>query len=253
MSNIFKTNSRFSSLIDDIPQKNDNKNIKKENTSNVKVEKKEETFNSFKSEQFREDRRDNRRDGLFSDKQRERYRKERELEFQVQKKFDEEEKERKKQEALSIDKFPDLFGVIKKDIKPDSIKNEEVNNSYIEKLLKEEEVIQKNIDSDLEYLKPGWILLKKDKNTGKIIRKHNLEIENSVEEKSDRDIGIDIVNALVELHEKRTQEFIDLNGYDTWEKMYKFPNWQEEENYSDSEDETDEEEEEYEDEDVMIN
>ena len=33
------------------------------------------------------------------------------------------------------------------------------------------------------------------------------------------------------------------------EKMYKFPNWQEEENYSDSEDETDEEEEEYEDED----
>ena len=62
---------------------------------------------------------------------------------------------------------------------------------------------------------------------------------------------IQIADAVLELF--RRAEYIELYGYDTWEKMYKFPNWQEEENYSDSEDETDEEEEEYEDEDVMIN
>ena len=48
------------------------------------------------------------------------------------------------------------------------------------------------------------------------------------------------MNKLVNLHEKRTKEYIELYGYDTWEKMFKFPNWEEEENYFDDDEDEDE-------------
>ena len=46
MSNIFKTNSRFAALADDIPAKKD----KKENKKPINETKNEEKFNSFKSD-----------------------------------------------------------------------------------------------------------------------------------------------------------------------------------------------------------
>lgn len=245
---MFKTNSRFSSLMDDIPDKKNKKDNKKEIGSS---ENRGDKFNSFKSEKNDNKQRelsspyDDNRFRSYDYKQRDRYRQEREAEMKIQKEFEEREKERKKMEALNMDKFPDLFGNIKKDEIKDETKNEESKNiSYIEKLKKENEDIKQNIDPDLEILKPGWVLLKKDKNSNKIIRKYHPETkqELTIEEKTDQEIGINIINALVELHERRTREFIELNGYDTWEKMYKFPNWQEEEeNYSDSENETEEE------------
>ncbi len=66
--------------------------------------------------------------------------------------------------------------------------------NYMEKLNKEE--IKNN---DLEILKPGWVLLKRDVITGKTITishpKTNV-VENNVEN--------NVVNLLVKLHEKRT-------------------------------------------------
>ena len=147
--------------------------------------------------------------------------------------FEAREKERKKQESLSINNFPELGEDKKKTI----IKQNNMN--FIEKLNSENsnEIDNKNdIDSDLVKIKPGWVLIKHDQKTGKTIRKNHPEdtffFEQEVE-KSDKEVVYDIIESLVKLHEKRTEEYIELNGYDTWEKMYKFPNWQEEDNYSD--------------------
>ena len=48
----------------------------------------------------------------------------------------------------------------------------------------------------------------------------------------------------MKLHEKRTNDYINEYGYDTWEKMFKRPNWREEEleDLSDSESEDDDDE-----------
>jgi hypothetical protein len=46
------------------------------------------------------------------------------------------------------------------------------------------------------------------------------------EQKSKEDESeIAVLNALVALHEKRTAEYIELYGYDTWEKMFRSPTW----------------------------
>lgn len=239
MSNIFKTNSRFSSLIDDIPQKNNNKKeLKKENLSNRKDENKEEKFNSFKSERI-DDRRYYKRDNSFNETQREKYRQEREAEMKSQKEFEEKEKEKIKTELLNINNFPELFVNINKE----QITKNESHNSYIEKLKKEEIIkVENKIDPDLVNLKPGWVLFMKDKNSNNIIIKKHPKTTLFEKQKSERKICVEIANELVKLHERRTQEYIELNGYDTWEKMFKFPNWQEEEIYSDSEDESEDDE-----------
>lgn len=219
MSNIFKSNSRFSALVDDIPQQKNKE--KKELSTNV--ENKEEKFNSFKSE--RSFKSESNFKG-FNEKGRERYRLEREEEIKAQKEFDEREKERKKQESLKIENFPELVSISKNENK------EDLKISYIETLKKEEDIIEKIIDKDLENLKPGWVLFKRNPLTRRTIVKNHIEtdiIENK--EKPENEIGIDIINALVELHNKRTDEYIKNYGYEEWEKMFKFPDWREREAY----------------------
>ena len=49
MSNIFKSNSRFAALVDDIPAKKDKKDNKKP-INKTKNEEKEEKYNSFKTD-----------------------------------------------------------------------------------------------------------------------------------------------------------------------------------------------------------
>lgn len=248
MSNIFKSNSRFSALVHDIPQqKNEykkDKQPKKELESSV--ENKEEKFNSFKSERplressFRP----------FDDRQREHYRLQREAEIKAKKELEEREKERIKEESLKFENFPDLIMSAPKNA---SLEKSKIN--YIE-TLKKEEIVEKYIDPDLEKLKPGWILLKTDPITRRTITKNHPEtsIEEKAVEKSENEIAIDVLNALVELHQKRTDDYIENYGYEEWEQMFKFPDWREREvylegmeemeNVSESEDE-DEDEEEY--------
>jgi hypothetical protein len=88
---------------------------------------------------------------------------------------------------------------------------------------KEKEI--KEVDLDYENLKPGWALTKRDPLTGKLITMYKESLTPKPREKTQREIGIDIVNALVELHQKRTDEYIEMWGYETWEKMYRFPNY----------------------------
>jgi hypothetical protein len=234
MSNIFKTNSRFAALANDIPAKKDNKQ-----PINVKKEQTEEKFNSFKSDN------NSFKNNGFRENRYNRYSIERER-AEAQEKARKEEEERKKL-SLTADNFPDLV-LNKKEI---HVTQEE---SYLEKLKKVEDIKDESadVDSDLKKLKPGWILLKKDKLTGKtIINGKLLVIQTPETIEDEEDIVINIIDELAELHERRTQEYIELNGYDTWEKMFKFPGWRErademeDDSDGDYEDESEDTEEEY--------
>jgi hypothetical protein len=235
MSNIFKTNSRFASLMDDNSvqqKKSERKNERRSDEVRNDENNGENKFNLFKCEkngnQFRE----------MNQKERENRRMEKEKQDKIKKENAEREKEIKTQELLNINNFPEL-AVIKK---TDTINEKKI--SYLEKIQTEDKKEDIIVDPDLVNLKPGWVLIKKDPITGKTIMKNhpdNTKYLFKEREKTDNEIANDIINSLVELHEKRTQEYIELNGYDTWEKMFKFPNWQEED-YSDSEDESEEEE-----------
>ena len=227
MSNIFKSNTRFSALVDNTPQqKNDTKKDKEQKRKpDINVENKEERFNSFKSERHIRTESNFR---SFNDKGIERYRLEREEEMKVIKELEEREKERIKQESLKIENFPQLVDISKKEIRENNVEKSKI--SYIEKL-KKDDIVENYSDPDLENLKPGWVLLKRDPITRQTIYKCHPKtlIEEKEEEKSDQEIMMDILKALSEIHEKRTQEYIENYGYDEWERMFKFPDWRERE------------------------
>jgi hypothetical protein len=220
MSNIFKSNSRFSALLDD---KNDFKKDK-QRKNEIKVERKETRFKSS------------------DEKETKSYK----LEIKGQNEFKKEkQKERLDIDILSINNFPELISVKKND-------NEEQNQTsctYIDILKKKEEVKDIIDDPDLVNLEPGWLFMKKDPQTRNTIMKYGIgTIFYEKPKRTEKEIILDIVDTLVELHEKRTEEYIELNGYDVWEKMFKYPNWEERETYLYEEDESSDEDEDEDDE-----
>ena len=237
--NIFKSNSRFSALVED-------KQVFKEKET-IKVENKGERLNAFKSDKPFDRRASQFRP--YDERERERRRSEREADIKAQKEFEEREKERLKQESLSIDNFPVLSYLNKQET------NKEKQTNYLDKLKKEEEIKIDNKEPDLVDLKPGWLLLKKEPQTGNTVMKYGpgttLYEQHT---KTDHEKGLDILNALVKLHERRTNEYIDLYGYEIWEKMFMFPDWMEREIYLEYMEElanmSDEDEDDYEEDDV---
>lgn len=223
MSNIFKQNSRFAALVEDKDNKKDNK-------------KKEVQFNSFKNKD---------RSRPYEDKEKFKLNKERE--YEEKKRRELKEKERIRQESLNLDNFPSLS--LKENTENTENTENSVNKlSYLDKIKanngEKEKNKYNNIDPDLVNLKPGWVLLKRDpKTNGTIMKTHPSYSLNLEDDISEAEIGRDILKALADLHEKRTQEYINMYGYDTWEKMFKRPHWREEEleNMTDSDEDEDEE------------
>lgn len=214
MTNIFKSNTRFSSLVDDISQQKNNTKKNRENNINseTNVENKGGRFNSFKSERpFRSES----NFSSFNENRRERYRLERER-----------ERDRIIEESLKIENFPDLVVTSKK-----KETNENINKMNYSEKLKKEEVVKVDDDSDLENLNTGWILLKRDPITRETIFKSHPKtlIVEKEPEKTEQEIMLDILKALSELNEKRTQEYIENYGYYEWEREFKFPDWRERE------------------------
>ena len=262
MSNIFKSNSRFSALMGETSSKKDVKKEKnKPKPSEVKIQKdkkeqdkeeqdkkedkKEDKFNSFKSERVRDT------NFRYNEKDKQKERKRIEIEEAYRKQKEQEEKEKLLQESLNMNNFPELIVPNKKD---NQNENKYSNQSYVDKLKKEESNKTNNFDNDLVNLKPGWVILKRDLKSGETLIKHHPDAEfNKKPLKSEKRIEIDILNALVKLHKKRTFEYINNYGYDDWEKNFKFPNWREEEAYLDAMEElanmTDEDDIEYEEDD----
>ena len=225
MSKPFKQNSRFSVLMDEEPIFKPIKERVREKTServrektSERVSKNNETFNSFKSN------RPNKRDTCF------RQYDEKELLHQEQEKqlikdFNNKEKERKIIKALSIDNFPDLLGNYKNNNNND---NNEITTNYMEQIKKTKIVVNNNADIDLDLvnLMPGWVMIKPNLKTGfNIIKGHPIK---HLTEKTQHNEIVDSLNLfVVQLHEKRTQCYIDLYGYDMWYDLFKGQNYNE--------------------------
>jgi hypothetical protein len=248
MTNLFKQNSRFSSLVNDDDKdgwiKAKNKKSKNSNNDIVVVEK-EVKINSFKTSPSEysgfnsfnnRDNRDNQYNG-YNTRYKPREKKDIEAEENEKKKKLKLEQERINAESLKEENFPSISNIVK------VIEDNSIQLSYKEKIQKTKTKKIETIDTDLVNLKSGWVVLTRDNKKGKTIIKtlpgeENL-LKNTLEpEVSEKQIGRDILKALVYLHEKRTREYITTYGEYTWEKMFKTPNWIEEEleNLSDSDD-----------------
>ena len=219
MNNIFKSNSRFAVLSDDFKEEKKETKVKSDSNRNSNSNS-NSNINSFKTNfsddnSFKTNFSDNNSfKTSFSDRNKNIYN------DKLKKKL--EEDERIKAESLAPESFPEF---IKSKI-PTNISN---SISFLDKLNKKTEAEKEDTIIDLEYenLKPGWILIKHDISTGEttIKSKHiPLEQPSSPIEKTNNEIAFEAINALVNLHHKRTDEYIDLYGYETWEKMFLFQN-----------------------------
>ena len=199
MDNIFKPNSRFSILSEDVTvnKKNQYQNQNQNQKNKIKDEIYEEKilnkkYNSFKNNEYT--------------------------------RLHEERKEPKKGELFKKEDFPIL-------ISSANTTEQKSSMNFIEKIKESDENSNSKIDTDLENLEKGWALLKRDPITRKLIVKGQPRYEGSSElvksAPSDEEMVKNIYRRLSELHEKRTNNFIELYGYDTWEKMFKFPGWKE--------------------------
>ena len=209
MSNSFKTNSRFSALIEGSEHPNKEKE-QKNNKQQKDVEERE--FSCFRP---------------LDEAEKERRRLKREAQFNYQKEIEEQEKN--KPIIMNTNNFPELLV----DSKQDNIINN--SESYLEKL-KYKDISVDIVDQDLVDLKKGWILLKRNPLTGKSIikpnpAKHIIEVEEDIEEEKKNEWHFELLDSLIKLHEERRQEYIDNYGYEEWERIFKFPNWREEEAY----------------------
>jgi len=258
MNNIFKQNSRFGSLAEEVPttkepKKNNNKNNKnKINEDRFKNEEnkpknEENTFksegNTFKSEgnsfkrSFDDRPQMNYNNGYQRNSLTNRESKEtierRALDEKLRKEEAEKIEAERLAKALSIDNFPTLGKKENKNTK------EPPNNSFLAKLknsiendkkkaeIKEAEIKRENILKP----KPGWVVISRDPLTGRSKFEYGDSLLPEKPEKTENEMAYDVLCALCDLHERRTKEFIDLYGYDTWEKTFKSPNWREEEEY----------------------
>lgn len=230
MSNIFKPNSRFAALADEIKESKKDNNMKKQNTknqqnananANANTQEKSIESNIFKRSYQVDDRPRRTFDNRNSKEQNERRLKEE----QTRKEKEKDREYKEKIKNLNPENFPDLL--------TNSIEKQHTINTpsmnFSDKLknssVKEATITKSVVDLEYEELKPGWALSRKDSKTGKIITKYKESLTPKPREKTQREIGLDIINALVELHKKRTEEYIAMWGYDTWEKMYRFPNY----------------------------
>ncbi len=261
MNNIFKQNSRFGSLAEEAsltkdPKKNNNKNNKnKINEDRFKIEEdkpkdgegspKNENnsfknpVNSFKSEgnSFKKSYDDRpqmnynngyQRNSLTNRESKESIER-RALEEKLRKEEADKIEEERLAKALSIDNFPTLGKKENKSTK------EPANNSFLAKLKNSIENDKKQnevkIQEEKKKPKPGWAVISKDPLTGRSKIEYGELPLDKKPEKTENEMAYDVLCALCDLHERRTQEFIDLYGYDTWEKTFKSPNWREEEEY----------------------
>jgi len=125
---------------------------------------------------------------------------------------------------LSSENFPDL--IIAKPVITQTLNS----ISFLDKIKTDVICVKTdniNIDLDYENLQPGCLLIKKDIKTGEIIKKRKVSLEKSqiYKSKTDQEIAMKVFNTLIELHEKRTNEYIDNWLYDEWEQMFRYPNY----------------------------
>ena len=183
--------SRFSSLVEKEERKNKEKSVNKEKIADI-VDIKESNNNTPNNNAFKTNR----------------YNKERPIVEKPQK------TEQQIKESLSLDNFPEL---VSKQIIIEQ-KNYE-DGSFAEKL---QSAVINEIDSD-KILLPGWSLIQRNNITKQITIKQKEPVNGWHIEELNNDF--EILDALTELHENRTSQYIEMWGYDEWENVFRFPNY----------------------------
>ena len=195
----FKKNSRFSSLMEnDIPSNISNIHHKEKKPVVLNEEKQTITekpkveSNSFKNSRYH--------DRTFKDDR-----------IKIE--------ERRVKDTLSIDNFPEL-------VAPKSVilKNTNIEKSFSEKLqsVVENKETVPSVETDYKNLGQGWTLLKKENNDITIKSK---DIFSVTQHKTEHNLANEVLDTLVELHENRRHNYIEMWGYEQWEKMFEFPNY----------------------------
>jgi hypothetical protein len=190
MSNNFKDNSRFSVLIEN--NKNEGKNEGNKHEGNKHEGNKKNRNNTVQKDRVEDN-------------------------FLKQKNQIVTYKEK---EILVDNNFPELVTTNKNQI---PIQEKEASHiiSFADKV--KTVVKDKTIDNK-EYIPLGYVVIEKDKITNKFVKKYG-EI-NYIEQEDINNYSIyDIMQNLIEIYEKRKKEYIDLWGYDEWEKTFRFPNY----------------------------
>lgn len=200
MSNMFKQNSRFAILAETTTEHNNSTSNKiiKENTRPQINYKQQKSVTNTERKNFEEKLRKEECNKI--------------------------EKERITK-LLHIDNFPTLCKKSSKNI------NDTNNASFLAKLNNSiendinENDINENTESNPNKLAPGWISMSFDPLTNKTNTTYN---DTSL---SKKDTSYDVLCTLCNSHERNKMEYINLYGYDIWEKTFKSPNWEEDESY----------------------
>ena len=247
MNNIFKKNSRFGALAEEASITKESKK-NKINEDRLKIEEN----NTFKNKDATQKNENNSFKKSFDDRPQMNYNngyqrnsltnresketiERRALDEKKRKEENEKLEEERVAKVLSIDNFPALG-------KRENNNTSETNsNSFLAKLKDSIENDKKQnkikLQENKTKPKPGWATISRDPVTGRSKIEYGELLFNKKPEKTENEMAYDVLCALCDLHERRTKEFIDLYGYDTWEKTFKSPNWEEEEAYLETLDE----------------
>jgi len=130
-----------------------------------------------------------------------------------------EEKE-KISRSLSIENFPAL-ATISDNMHPVVVTN---NASFLEKLNTAN--TEDNYDTNYEEIQPGWVNITKDHLTNKPKMRYKRSLYKPLKRvKEETEMAYDVLYALCNLYEKRTNEYIEMYGYDIWEKNFRYHNY----------------------------
>ena len=192
MSNTFKQNSRFSALIDDnaAPPKNEKPNPRGDYSDRPQRNRYTDKYGG--GNQF--DRNDQNQ----------------ELRIKAAAAL---------QLELTDENFPSIMPPTTNKAKTD------LNYTDLFASLSSNEPTKVVVDANIETLPPGWLSLKKDPTSNKIIWRENKLKNTDPVEKSENEIATETFDALAELYDRRDNEFIDTWGYEEWERTFRFPNY----------------------------
>jgi hypothetical protein len=202
--NIFKTNSRFDVLREDFVNKKNNKNEKQKQPSKENQSSKENQKNKEITQLNKEEKK-------------------------INKKLEKPDYVNKKINLIE-ENFPQLTNVTKKENKiqeekkiqeenkKEENKKEEKKINYIDKvnILKKTNIIS-NIEDEV---KPGWVKLEKNKITKQVTIKYGKRTYLSDDERLMT--PEDVLNNLINLHERRKNEYIRDWGEESYEKTFRF-------------------------------
>jgi len=186
---MFKSNTRFASLIDENKTKPNNNNNTKPNNTNANNNTNKRSINDKR--------------GNFQTKREER------KQIIIPK---------IKIDILSETQFPQLTSHNKKEVSKSMQELTFLESLNINK--KEDNIIEKCVE-------PGCVVISLDKKTNRSVfcyGEPTIIYKNIPDDTNDISI-YKVYDALAELHEKRTNEYIELWGYDDYEKQFLFPNY----------------------------